>query len=52
MFVDDFIARVLLRNKFRVERTKEKLDNYFTLRGQNQDRICGFENIVPSKYCG
>ncbi|XP_063904775.1 uncharacterized protein LOC135123829 [Zophobas morio] len=49
---DDFIARVLLKNKFRVEHTKEKLDNYFTLRGQNQDLIYGLENIVPSKHLG
>ncbi|KAJ3643790.1 hypothetical protein Zmor_026478 [Zophobas morio] len=49
---DDFIARVLLKNKFRIERTKEKLDNYFSLRGRNQDMIRGFENIVPSKHFG
>ncbi|KAJ3643791.1 hypothetical protein Zmor_026479 [Zophobas morio] len=49
---DDFITKVLLKNKFRIERTKEKLDNYFTLRGQNQNMIRGFENIVPSKHFG
>ncbi|KAJ3643782.1 hypothetical protein Zmor_026470 [Zophobas morio] len=47
---DDFIARVLLRNKFRVERTKEKLDNYYTLRGYHDALVRDFENIVPSKH--
>ncbi|KAJ3643786.1 hypothetical protein Zmor_026474 [Zophobas morio] len=49
---DDFIARLLLKNKFRIEHTKEKLDNYFRLRAQNQDLIYGLENIVPSKQFG
>ncbi|KAJ3643788.1 hypothetical protein Zmor_026476 [Zophobas morio] len=47
---DDFIARIFLRNKFRVERTKEKLDNYFTLRGYHDDLVKDLENIVPSKH--
>ena len=49
-FSDDFIARIFLRNKFRVERTKEKLDNYFTLRGYHDDLVKDLENIVPSKH--
>ncbi|KAJ3643781.1 hypothetical protein Zmor_026469 [Zophobas morio] len=47
---DDFIAKMLLRNKFRIERTKEKLDNYFTLRGYHDDLVRDFENVVPSKH--
>ncbi|RZC38351.1 alpha-tocopherol transfer protein-like [Asbolus verrucosus] len=46
---DDFIEKVLLRNKFRVERTKQKLENYFTLRGNNKELMSDFQNIVPTK---
>ncbi|KAJ3629986.1 hypothetical protein MTP99_014345 [Tenebrio molitor] len=47
---DDCIEKVLLRNKYRVERTKQKLDNYYSLRGHNRDLIRGFENVVPSEH--
>ncbi|RZC37481.1 CRAL TRIO domain containing protein [Asbolus verrucosus] len=46
---DDFIEKVLLRNKFRVERTKQKIDNYYKLRGENRELMKDFQNIVPSK---
>ncbi|RZC38350.1 CRAL TRIO domain containing protein [Asbolus verrucosus] len=42
---DDFIEKVLLRNKFRVERTKQKLDNYYKLRGDNREFMKDFQNI-------
>ncbi|KAJ3646638.1 hypothetical protein Zmor_024216 [Zophobas morio] len=47
---DDFIEKILLRNKCRVERTKQKLDNYYSLRGHNKNLIRDFESIVPSKH--
>ncbi|XP_068915812.1 alpha-tocopherol transfer protein-like isoform X2 [Tenebrio molitor] len=47
---DDCIEKVLLRNKCRVERTKQKLDNYYSLRGHNRDLIRDFENVVPSEH--
>jgi hypothetical protein len=46
---DDFIEKVLLRNKFRVERTKQKLDNYYSLRGHFKDLFQNMENIIPSQ---
>jgi hypothetical protein len=47
---DNVIEKFLLRNKFRVERTKQKMDNYYSLRGHNKDLIRDFENVVPSKH--
>jgi hypothetical protein len=46
---DDFIEKILLRNKFRVERTKQKLDNYYSLRGDFKDIFQNMENIIPSQ---
>lgn len=31
------LENMLIRNKFRIERVKEKLDNYYTLRGINRE---------------
>ncbi|XP_068915296.1 retinol-binding protein pinta-like [Tenebrio molitor] len=46
---DEFIEIVLLRNKVRMERTKQKLDNYFSLRWYLKDLIENMENIIPSQ---
>ncbi|XP_044262709.1 alpha-tocopherol transfer protein-like isoform X3 [Tribolium madens] len=46
---DDFLEKLLIKNKFSVERCKEKLENYYTLRGTNKDLLEGFEKIIPSK---
>ncbi|XP_044262689.1 alpha-tocopherol transfer protein-like [Tribolium madens] len=46
---DDFIEKILIKNKFSVERCKEKIENYYTLRGGNLDLVEGWEKIVPSK---
>ncbi|XP_044262715.1 alpha-tocopherol transfer protein-like isoform X2 [Tribolium madens] len=46
---DDFLEKLLLKNKFSIERCKEKLENYYTLRGTNKDLLEGFEKIIPSK---
>ncbi|RZC37480.1 CRAL TRIO domain containing protein, partial [Asbolus verrucosus] len=32
-----------------VERTKQKIDNYYKLRGENRELMKDFQNIVPSK---
>ncbi|EEZ97415.1 alpha-tocopherol transfer protein-like [Tribolium castaneum] len=46
---DDFIEKLLIKNKFSVERCKEKIENYYTLRGANLDLVADWEKIVPSK---
>ncbi|RZC42024.1 CRAL TRIO domain containing protein [Asbolus verrucosus] len=42
---ENFIERCLLRNKFRIEQTKQKLDGYCTLRGRFAG--CDFINAPP-----
>lgn len=34
---DDLLEKLLMRNKFRLEKTKEKIDKYYTLKGINSD---------------
>ncbi|XP_015839737.1 retinol-binding protein pinta isoform X2 [Tribolium castaneum] len=46
---DEFLEKLLLKNKFSVERCKEKLENYYTLRGTNKDLLEGYEKILPSQ---
>ncbi|CAH1377278.1 unnamed protein product [Tenebrio molitor] len=45
ILTDDLIEKMLLRNKFRVERTKHKLDNYYSLRGLYKDLIQNLESV-------
>jgi hypothetical protein len=46
---ENFIERCLLRNKFRVEQTKQKLDGYCTLRGVHLNMFEDWKSIVPSR---
>ena len=43
---DERLERVLLKNKFRMEKVKAKLDNYYTLRGMYPE----FTFIVDKDY--
>ncbi|XP_044260261.1 alpha-tocopherol transfer protein-like [Tribolium madens] len=46
---ENFIERCLLRNKFRVEQTKQKLDGYCTLRGVHLNMFEDWKSIIPSR---
>ncbi|XP_019876342.2 uncharacterized protein LOC109604253 [Aethina tumida] len=46
---DGLIERVLLGSKFRTEKTKDKLDNYYTVKTVYKELFVGLDKLVPSK---
>nr|XP_015839738.1 PREDICTED: clavesin-2-like [Tribolium castaneum] len=46
---DDYFEKLLIKNKFSIERCKEKLENYYTLRKTNEDLLEDYEKILPSQ---
>ncbi|XP_044746868.1 alpha-tocopherol transfer protein-like [Coccinella septempunctata] len=46
---DDLLERFLLKNKFSIEKTKIKMENYCTLRKKYRKFYENYEEIVPSK---
>ncbi|KAL3286110.1 hypothetical protein HHI36_000623 [Cryptolaemus montrouzieri] len=51
ILTDDYLERVLVKNKFSIEKAKKKIENYFILKKQfrymfNEDN---FQAVIPSK---
>jgi len=46
---EDFLERCLLRNKFRLDQTKQKIDGYCSLRGVHMNMFDSYKSVVPSK---
>ncbi|KAJ3618633.1 hypothetical protein MTP99_006606 [Tenebrio molitor] len=44
---DDFLEKCLLRNKFRVEHTKEKLEKYYSLKAISANEIARIRSALP-----
>ncbi|XP_044763590.1 alpha-tocopherol transfer protein-like [Coccinella septempunctata] len=49
-FINDelFLERLLLNNKFRIEQSKIKYDNYFTMKAEYNFFYQGIEKVIPS----
>lgn len=45
---DGRLERFLVRNKFRLEQTKKKLDNYYTLKGRHSEFFRDMDLTSPS----
>ncbi|XP_049820179.1 alpha-tocopherol transfer protein-like [Aethina tumida] len=48
VFPDEFLERVLLQCKFRIEESKSKIENYCTLRAAFPELYQNYENVVSS----